>query len=81
MSNANEGCLHCLVRVSLRTKTSRKRATEILRICCHVLNCGPLERDGNRWTFEMVYRPDIETAEILLLLFCDDVTRIDYANK
>ena len=79
-ATANIGCLKRFVRVSLRTKTSRKRADEILRICCRVLNCGPLERNGNRWTFEMVNRPDIETAEVLLLLLCADVTRIDYAN-
>jgi len=80
MSAAKSNTLRRLVRVSLRTKTSRKRAEEIRRVCGRVLECGPLERTGTQWTFEMVNRPDIETAEVWLLLLINDVVMIDYAN-
>ena len=78
MNEAKSNTVRRLVRVCLRTKTSRKRAEAIRRVCGRVLACGPLTHTGRRWTFGMVNRPDIETAEIWMMLLVQDVIRIDY---
>jgi len=80
MSAAKSNTFRRLIRISLRTKTSRKRAGEIRHVCGRVLACGPLERIGTRWTFKMISRPDIESAEVWLMLIIRDVACIDYIH-
>jgi hypothetical protein len=67
-----------VVRVCCKTKTSRKRAEEIRRACHRALFCEPLERVDGRWTFVMVNRPTLNTAEVLILLLTNDVMRVQY---
>ena len=69
------------VRVRFGTKTSKIRACEIRSVCCRLFACDKLKRDGNRWTFEMLNRSNIDAAEVLLLMFCREVKQIDYVGN